>query len=78
MKQVLTVLTVMAILYFLKVPPVVSFVNDMLTPVYAIITYVVDVGTHVRERHPFVYMFLWIILLFLMKPEYDSYSFREV
>jgi hypothetical protein len=77
MKQVVTVALVIAILYILKVDGVVSFVNGALVPVQTVINYVIDVGTHVRERHPFFYIFLWFFLLFLMRPEYESYSFRK-
>jgi len=72
MKQLLTIIAVITILYFLKVMPVVNFVNDAIAPMYAVINYLVDVGTHVRERHTFVYMGLWLVLLFLMKPEYEG------
>ena len=74
MKYILTVLAVFAILYVIKIPGVVSFVDNLLAPVLTFTNYVIDVSTHIRERHPFIYMGMWILLLFLMRPEYDTYK----
>lgn len=77
MKPILTIAAVILILYFLKVPGVVTFVNNLTAPLLTFTNYAIDVGTHIRERHPFVYIGMWFLLLFLMRPEYDSYSFRS-
>lgn len=68
-RTVLTIALTIAILYFIKVPGVVHFVDNILRPVFTTTNYIIDVMTHIRERHPYIYMSLFFILLFLMRPK---------
>lgn len=72
MKMIFSVLLVIAILYIIRVPQVVLFVNNVSQPVFSVTNYIVDVATHIRERHPFMYMALFIILFFLMRPQHEG------
>lgn len=72
MKMIFSVLLVIAILYIIRVPQVVLFVNNVSQPVFSVTNYIVDVVTHIRERHPFMYMALFFALFFLMRPQYEG------
>ena len=67
MKAVLTVLAVIVALYILRVPGVVAFVDGMKIPLFNATNYLIDISTHIRERHPFIYMSLFFVLFFLMR-----------
>jgi hypothetical protein len=56
------------VLYYLKVPVVVSTVNGILTPLTTTWNYLIDVALNLRERHPFIWMSLPFFLMLLMSP----------
>ena len=66
MKMFMSVVFVIGLLYVLKVPNVVTFVNQIRDVIMVVVTYVLDELTHVRERHPFVFMAIPLLLFYLM------------
>ncbi len=73
MKPLLSFIGVIALLYIIRVPGVVSFVDGAITPGLNAVAYIVDISTHLRERHTYFYMSLWFVLLFLMRSD-DYYA----
>jgi hypothetical protein len=57
------------ILYFLKVPSVVHFIDGILSVVITAWNYMLDVMMHVKDRHPWVWISLPFWLLILMKKD---------
>lgn len=55
-----------ALLYFLKAPNVVHFVNGILDYIATNWNFLIDVMMNVRDRHPWVWIALPFILLVLM------------
>lgn len=66
------VFTIIVVLYVLKVPSVVQFVNGIRDVLLTTWNYVIDVLTHVKERHPIFYIFLPFILLYLIRPNFTE------
>ena len=56
------------ILYYLKVPAVVSSVNGILAPLTTAWNYTADVALNLRVRHPWIWMSLPFFLMLLLSP----------
>lgn len=70
MRFLFAALVIILILYLLKAPSIVAFVHSLI-PLY---NATIDTLTHFRERHPFMFISLYFILLYLMRPEKRQYS----
>lgn len=70
MKLICAGFIIILILYLLKAPSVVAFVESLI-PLY---NATIDFLTHFRERHPFLFISLYFILLYLMRPEKREYN----
>lgn len=57
------------LLYFLKVPSVVTFINGILVVVFNAWNYLIDVMSNIRDRHPWVWIALFFVLWYTMIPE---------
>lgn len=66
MKLFIYIIVIMAILYILRVPNVVTFVNQVFAVIHTVIAYILDELTHVRERHPFIFISIPALLFYLM------------
>ena len=58
-------------LYYLKVPFVVTSINGVLVPITTAWNYLIDVGSNIRERHPWIWMSLFVLLWYSMIPPKD-------
>ena len=67
MKQAFSVLIVFIVLYYLKVPVVVSFIDQLRVAIVPIWDQVIDSWIHLMERHPYLYMSLPVMLVYLMR-----------
>ena len=56
------------ILYFLKVPFVVTSINGILLPITTAWNYIIDALSNIRVRHPWVWIALFFILWYSMIP----------
>lgn len=70
MKIIIAGIIIISVLYLLKAPSIVAFVHSLI-PLY---NATIDTITHVKERHPFLFISLYPILLYLMRPEKREYS----
>lgn len=66
------VLTIVIVLYILKVPSAVQFVNGIRDVAISVWNYTWDMVTHVKDRHPAVYILLPFILLYLLRPNFTE------
>lgn len=57
------------VLYFLKVPSIVTFINGILVVVFNAWNYIIDVISNIRERHPWLWIGLFFLLWYSMIPE---------
>ncbi len=57
------------ILYLLKVPSVVQFVQEFIIVIATVENYALDVVLNLKERHWFIWICLPLILFILMLPE---------
>lgn len=67
-RNALIIILFIIILYYLKVPTVVTTINGLLVPLTTVWNYLIDVGTNVRERHPWIWISLFFILWYTMIP----------
>lgn len=66
--KLLIIVLFAVILYYLKVPSVVTFINGNLIVLITAWNYVVDVLSNVRDRHPWIWISIFFILLYTMVP----------
>lgn len=67
MKNLIYLVIGITILYYIKVPTIVNTIDNIREPLINSVAYIIDVSTHLRERHPFVFMSMFPLLLFLMR-----------
>lgn len=67
MKVIIAAVIILIALYLLKAPSVVAFVHSLI-PIY---NATIDALTHFRERHPFIFISLYFVLFYLMRPDRD-------
>lgn len=77
-KKLFIALFVYIVLYYLKVPVVVSFTNQLLANFIPVWDKLIDEWIHLMERHPYIYMALPVILFYLMMPKQVFEKFRMI
>jgi len=70
MKKICMILIVIAALYYMKVPVVVAFVDQLLATSIPVWDTMIDSWLHFMERHPYIYMCLPACLVYLMVKEH--------
>lgn len=68
MKTILSIALIIVILYAIKVPGVVATVNQNIQVAITIWNYTIDVIINLRDRHPFIFISLFFILLATLMP----------
>ncbi len=66
MKRAFSIIFVFVALYYLKVPVVVTFVDQLRVALIPTWDQLIDSWIHLMERHPYIYMALPVALVYLM------------
>jgi hypothetical protein len=67
MKTIFYISLIIFILYAIKVPFVVAFVNQQLQIAITVWNYILDVAINLRDRHPIVWISLFGISILCLK-----------
>jgi len=75
-KKTLIAAFVYIVLYYLKVPVVVTFTHQLLDNLIPLWDKMIDEWIHLMERHPYIYMSLPVILFYLMMLKHRSTGYH--
>lgn len=74
MKRILSIIFVVVVLYYLKVPVVVTFVDQLRAALIPTWNQAMDSWIHFMERHPYIYASLPVVLVYLMLSGDDKHA----
>lgn len=69
MNRLWYVFALVIILYYLKVPSIVSFIDGILVVVANVWNFTLDSMMNIRDRHPWIWISLPFLLLVIMSPQ---------